>query len=200
MSNNEDPDDKYTKRYSRVSVILKQVIPILTITLLSSMLAGFILVGMKDSLEILPGLLVMIPGLLATRGNIYGVLGSRLSTCLHLGIIEPRFTLNKRFLNIIYASLISNAIISLVISVFAYIALLIFAKSIIPFWALAFISFVSGMISGVILSFLVSLFDFLGFKKGIDPDNIHGPVATVSGDIFSTLALFITAELVVDML
>ena len=200
MSDNEDPGDKYTKRYSRISIILKQVIPILTITLLSSMLAGFILVGMKDSLEILPGLLVMIPGLLATRGNIYGVLGSRLSTCLHLGIIEPRFTLNKRFLNIIYASLISNAIISLVISVFAYIALLIFAKSIIPFWALAFISFVSGMISGIILSFLVSLFDFLGFKKGIDPDNIHGPVATVSGDIFSTLALFITAELVVDML
>ncbi len=200
MSNNEDPGDKYTKRYSRISVILKQVIPILTITLLSSMLAGFILAGMKDLLEILPGLLVMIPGLLATRGNIYGVLGSRLSTCLHLGIIEPRFTLNKRFLNIICASLISNAIISLVISVFAYIALLMFAKSIIPFWALAFISFVSGIISGVILSFLVSLFNFLGFKKGIDPDNIHGPVATVSGDIFSTLALFITAELVVDML
>ncbi len=200
MSSDEDPSNRYIKRYSRISVILRQVIPILTITLLSSMLAGFILVGMRNSLEILPGLLVMMPGLLATRGNIYGVLGSRLSTYLHLGIIEPRFSLNKRFLNIIYASLISNGIISIIISIFAYIALLLFGKSVIPLWALTFISFTSGMISGVILLFLVSLFDFLGFKKGIDPDNIHGPVATVSGDIFSILALFITAELVVGML
>ena len=194
-----DGADRYTK-HSTIRGILKQVIPILIITLASSMLAGFVLVGMRNALEILPGLLVMIPGLLATRGNIYGVFGSRLATGLHLGIIEPRFSKNKNLFNIMLATIINSAVISIVIAFFAYIALLLFAKSVIPLWALTLISFTSGMISGIILLIIVSLFDFLGFRKGLDPDNIHGPVATVSGDIFGILALFISAELVMVLI
>lgn len=199
MATDDDPTKHYMK-HSSIRNILKQVIPILIITLASSMLAGFILVGMRHSLEILPGLLVMIPGLLATRGNIYGVFGSRLATGLHLGIIEPRFSRNKNLLNIMLATIINSAVISIIIAFFAYLALLLFTDSIAPLWALMLISFSSGMISGIILLIIVSIFDFLGFRKGLDPDNIHGPVATVSGDIFGVLALFISAELVIGLL
>ena len=200
MARDDDPSKGYIARYSSIRSILRQVIPILLITLASSMLAGFILFSMKNALEVLPGLLVMIPGLLATRGNIFGVYGSRLATGLHLGIVEPRLHANRNLINIMLIAIINSIIISIIISIFAYVALLILAEASIPLWALMLIAFISSIISSIILLAIVTLFEFLGFRKGLDPDNIHGPVATVSGDIFGILALFIAAEYIMVIL
>lgn len=46
---------------------------------------------MNIFLETFPGLLVLIPGAIGMRGNIFGSFASRLSTALHIGIIDPKF-------------------------------------------------------------------------------------------------------------
>lgn len=195
-----DPAREYLERYAGLRPILAQIMPILLLTLAASILAGFLFLEMKRSLELLPGLLALIPAVMGTRGSIYGAFGSRLATGLHLGIIEPRFVRNPNVNNAIATALINSVTISFVIAVFAYVILLLLARQTIPLWALVVISLTAGVISGLILLGIVMLITFKGFKRGVDPDNLVGPVVTVTGDIFSILALLLSAEMVLVML
>lgn len=195
-----DPARKYLERYASLRPILAQIMPILLLTLAASILAGFLLLEMKRSLELLPGLLALIPAVMGTRGSIYGAFGSRLATGLHLGIIEPKFVKNRNLSNAIEVALINSVVISVLIAVFAYAILLVLARETVPLWALVTISLTAGIISGLILLGIVMFITFTGFKKGVDPDNLVGPLVTVTGDVFSILALLITAEMVLVMI
>lgn len=47
-----------------------------------------VLEGGLESVDRFPSLLVMVPVFLATRGNVYGALGGRISSEFHWGLIE----------------------------------------------------------------------------------------------------------------
>jgi len=196
VANDEDPAKEYLRKYSSLTSILSQILPILLLTLVSSILTGFLFLKMKESLELLPGLLLLIPAVMGTRGGIYGAFGSKLATGLHLGIVEPRFVTNRNVNNAIATALINSLVISTVIPLVAYVSLLLLGLNTIPLWALVVISLLSGMISGLILLGIVILITFNGFRRGIDPDNLVGPLVTVTGDIFSILALLASAKIV----
>ena len=51
-------------------------LPALVLSSLGGIIAGLILGGMKAELQAIPGLLVLVPALLAIRGNVYGSLGA----------------------------------------------------------------------------------------------------------------------------
>ena len=196
VANDEDPAKEYLRKYSSLTSILSQILPILLLTLVSSILTGFLFLKMKESLELLPGLLLLIPAVMGTRGGIYGAFGSKLATGLHLGIVEPRFVTNRNVNNAIATALINSLVISTVIPFVAYVSLLLLGLNTIPLWALVVISLLSGMISGLILLGIVILITFTGYRRGIDPDNLVGPLVTVTGDIFSILALLASAKIV----
>ncbi|MEM0320291.1 MAG: hypothetical protein QXS67_02625, partial [Candidatus Nezhaarchaeales archaeon] len=65
------------------------------VSLTINILAGIGLALMRGALEELPGMLIMIPAFLQMRGAIGGTLASRLSSALHMGIIEPRLKFSK---------------------------------------------------------------------------------------------------------
>ncbi|MFQ5941493.1 MAG: magnesium transporter [Nitrososphaerales archaeon] len=199
-NNSKDTAKEYLERYSSLRAILSQILPILLLTLAGSILSGFLFLEMKDSLELLPGLLAMIPAVMDTRGGIYGAFGSKIATGLHLGIVEPRFVVNKNVNNAIAAALINSTVISIAIAVIAYGVLLGVGLATIPVWALVVISLLAGMISGLILIGVVMLITYSGFRRGIDPDNLVGPVVTVTGDIFSIFALLLTAKMILAIL
>ena len=192
----DDKANEYLEKYSSLRSILFQILPILLLTLAGSILAGFLFLEMRDLLELLPGLLAMIPAVMNTRGGIYGAFGSRIATGLHLGIVKPRFVINRNVNNAIAAALINSTVISIVIAVIAYGVLLVLGLETIPVWALAVISLLAGMISGFILTGVAILITFSSFRRGIDPDNLVGPVVTVTGDIFSIFALLFSAKII----
>ncbi len=194
--NDEDRAKEYLRKYSSLTSILSQILPILLLTLVSSILTGFLFLNMKESLELLPGLLLLIPAVMGTRGGIYGAFGSKLATGLHLGIVEPRFVTNRNVNNAIATALINSLVISTVIPFVAYVLLLLIGLNTIPLWALVVISLLAGVISGLILLGIVILITFNSFRRGIDPDNLVGPLVTVTGDIFSILALLASAKIV----
>lgn len=57
----------------------------LVLAALASLVAGLILAAATDTLEELPGLLLLVPAAIAVKGNIFGALGSRLGTAIHAG-------------------------------------------------------------------------------------------------------------------
>ncbi|MDD2778072.1 MAG: magnesium transporter [Methanocellales archaeon] len=188
--------DQYLEKYTSVSSIVKQTLPLLVICVILGLFAGVVLGGMKASLEALPGLLVLVPAILDTRGNIFGAFGSRLGSALHQGLILPELKRDKNLMHIIAAALGEGVIISIVLAVIAHYVILALGRDSIGIIPLTVISLIAGVVSGIVLTGLIILLAFAGYKKGIDPDNITGPIATTAGDVLAMVALFMSAEIV----
>ena len=68
--------------YNEHDYIIKEGLIALLICAVGDLIAGLILGKMTFFLETFPGLLVVIPGAIGMRGNIFGSFASRLSTSL----------------------------------------------------------------------------------------------------------------------
>jgi len=167
--------------------IYREALPILVIALGGGLFAGLVLEGILESVGRFPGLLVMVPVFLATRGNVYGALGGRISSGLHQGLIEPRFERNERLVNAVLASFINGIGISIVIGVITWIALLVIGWPVAAIYELVGIMLVAGVLTSVVLIFGLLVLIFAGYKRGYDPDNLVGPIVTTLGDIFGML-------------
>ncbi|HNR25503.1 MAG TPA: divalent cation transporter, partial [Methanobacteriaceae archaeon] len=86
----------------------------LFICAIGDLVAGLFLSSMTETLTILPGLLILIPGAIGMRGNIFGALGSRLGSNLHIGILSPELKKST----ILSQNIISAMILTLIMSIF----------------------------------------------------------------------------------
>ncbi|EMA41631.1 magnesium transporter [Halobiforma nitratireducens] len=176
--------------------IYREALPILLIALGGGLFAGLVLEGILESVERFPGLLVMVPVFLATRGNVYGALGGRISSGLHQGLLEPRFEWNERLVNAVLASFINGIGISIVIGVITWIALLVIGWEVAALYELVGIMLIAGVLTSVVLIFGLLALIFAGYKYGYDPDNLVGPIVTTLGDIFGMLFMLLSISLV----
>ncbi|MCH7659958.1 MAG: magnesium transporter [Euryarchaeota archaeon] len=176
--------------------IYREALPILLIALCGGLFAGLVLEGLIESVERFPGLLVMVPVFLATRGNVYGALGGRISSGLHQGLIEPRFERNDRLVNAVVASFINGIGISVVIGVITWLALLILGWDSAALYEFVGIMLISGVLTSVVMIFGLLILIFAGYTYGYDPDNLVGPAVTTLGDIFGMLFLLLSVGIV----
>ncbi len=176
--------------------IYREALPVLLVALLGGLFAGLVLEELIESVERFPGLLVMVPVFLATRGNVYGALGGRISSGLHQGLIEPRFERNERLVNAVIASFVNGIGISIVIGVISWGALVLLGRDAAPVYELVGIMLIAGVLTSIVLIFGLLLLIFLGYTRGYDPDNLVGPIVTTLGDIFGMVFLFIAVGVV----
>jgi len=182
---------------SSIKKILGESFPILVLCTVGGVLAGLLLYDMEGDITKIPGVLVLLPAILGLRGNISGVLGSRLASALHLGLIDAELRWDEPLADNIYASMILNVVMSFLLGIIAYYAY-IFAgfpdtASIIQ---LTLISLITGTLAGVILTVLTVLLSILTFARGFDPDNILMPSLSTVGDIITVLCLLIAIKFV----
>ena len=182
------------------TAIYREALPILFIALLGGLFAGLVLEQIIESVERFPGLLVMVPVFLATRGNVYGALGGRISSGLHQGLIEPRFERNERLVNAVAASFVNGIGISIVIGVITWVALWLLGWESSALIELVGIMLIAGFLTSIVLIFGLLLLIFAGYKRGYDPDNLVGPIVTTLGDIFGMLFLLFSVGLIEVMM
>lgn len=176
--------------------IYREALPVLLVALVGGLFAGLVLEEVLESVERFPGLLVMVPVFLATRGNVYGALGGRISSGLHQGLIAPRFEWDERLVNAVTASFINGVGISVVIGVITWVALLLLGWESAALVEFVLIMLVAGTLTSVVLIFGLLGVIFVGFNYGYDPDNLVGPIVTTLGDIFGMLFLLLSVTLV----
>jgi mgtE-like transporter len=179
--------------------IYRESLPVLLVALGGGVFSGLALEGLLDSVNRFPGLLVMVPVFLATRGNVYGALGGRISTGLHQGLIAPRFEYDERLANAVLASVINGVGISIVIGIISWVALQLLGRESAHVLELVAIMFIAGTLTSIVL--IVGLLGllFVGYERGYDPDNLVGPIVTTLGDIFGMVFLLF-AVIAVDVL
>ncbi len=176
--------------------ILRETLPIVLLMAVLEVLAGGLLGSMEHSLNQLPGLLAMVPAVLAMRGNISTAMGSRLGTLTRFGLI-PR---DRLLVPVVGHSIVASLVLGLVLAVAAaglahWVTLSIGLESV-GFIPLAVIAVSAGLISGVLMAVVAVVTMRIAFRRGLDLDNVAGPVLMTFSDVATLAALFLMARLV----
>jgi mgtE-like transporter len=175
----------------------REALPILAVSAAGGLFAGLVLGGMDAELREIEGLLVLVPALLATRGNVYGSLGARLGSALHQGLIEPRITLgNERLRAAAAAAVASGLLVSTLAAIMAFALLLALGRPVAPIWMLVGVALISGLIGGGVLVTMVVAVVLVGYRRGLNPDTLAGPVVTTTGDVIGMATLLVAARIV----
>lgn len=164
----------------------------LMVGLVASMVAGITLGGISDTLERLPGLLVLIPAAIALRGTIFGAMGSRLGTAIHTGT----YRLTTRSDSVLGQNVLASA----VLSIFASVVLAVLARIISSVFGVAdaisvadfiTISIIGGVLSSAVVMVLTVALAETSVRAGWDFDNVMAPLVTAAGDMVTLPALFL---------
>ncbi|WP_224270499.1 magnesium transporter [Haloprofundus salinisoli] len=178
----------------------REALPVLLLSAVGGLFAGVVLGGMEVELERVAGLIVLVPALLATRGNVYGSLGARLASGLHQGLIEPYFTLSdRRIRNALVAALANGILVSVFAAVLAYTVLVTLGRPVATLWTLVGIAAIAGVISGILLTIAVLSVVFYGYRRGMNPDTLAGPVVTTTGDVVGIATMLFAARVMLAL-
>ncbi|HOW13529.1 magnesium transporter [Methanosarcina sp.] len=189
--------DMYLSEYASISSIVREALPFELLATVGGVIAGIILSGMTNELEMIPGLIVIYPGVLGLRGNVSSTLGSRLGSAIHMGLITDIDRNNPELMNNISGSLLLGFIMAVLLGVLGHYVTLALGFESAGVFKLVLICAISALTSGVILSFIAVLLAIGTFRYGFDPDNVVTPSIATIGDIVSMYMLFLSAKLVV---
>jgi len=186
---------KITNFFKDFSRVLGETFTALFICAIGDLIAGILLIGMTNTLEILPGILVLIPGAIGMRGNIFGALGSRLGSNLHIGTLTPELKKSP----VLNQNIISAMILTVIMSIFlaftakGFCVLLGFESiSIMDFTV---ISVLGGIFSGAVLLPATILISIKSYENGWDPDNVTTPLIAASGDLFTIPSILLAVQI-----
>jgi mgtE-like transporter len=160
------------------------------------LLAGLTLGALTDTLETLPGLLVLVPAAIGMRGNVFGALGSRLGTAIHTGTFRMSRRLDTTVGQNLAASISLSLSISLVLAVLAKVIAVGFGlEDTISIADFVVISVIGGFLSSIVVLAITVWVAQLSTRRKWDLDNVSSPIVTAAGDMVTLPALFLATYL-----
>lgn len=166
----------------------------------ADLFAGLLLDSMEEYLLLIPGMMVLIYSAIGMRGNIFGAMGSRIGTAMHMGTFQMNFKKG----GVLRANIESAMCLSLVLSAAMGIVTWVVAKYLFngPYsvWDFVFISSLGGLLSGMLVVMFNILIAKEGYKKDWDVDNITAPLIAAIGDIITMPMIFLSTILFLKIL
>ncbi|HIM66535.1 MAG TPA: hypothetical protein EYM46_08235 [Acidimicrobiia bacterium] len=168
----------------------------LLIGVLAASVGGLVLASAGDTLRELPGLLLLVPGAIALRGNVFGAMGSRLGTAVHAGTfrlgLRPEGVVGQNLM----AATVLTLLLSVVLAVLARGTAIVFGIS--PTMTLAdfvVISACGGLLASVGVGLATLGLAAGSVRFGWDLDNVMAPLVGTLGDLATVPALVVAARL-----
>jgi mgtE-like transporter len=167
----------------------------LLLATVGSLAAGVVLGLITGTLERLPGLMILVPAAVATRGNIFGAMGSRLGTSIHTGLFET----GRARQGVLYQNVFAATILTLAVSVAVAVLAKAFAEAF-GIFSISVVDFVViSLVGGVLASLFVGAFAVAlalrAYRRGWDLDSVAAPLITATGDMFTIPALYVASFL-----
>ena len=138
-----------------------------------------------------PGILVILPGMMGLRGNVFGSMASRFSTMLYLGDLKPGIREKRVLRNIVIAMMLSLTPVTILwmIGIIKGIRYHSFQILLIVISSTIFVSLLLGYFTAFVTVF--------SFKRGTDPDSVAAPLVASMGDLL-TIPSLITFILILE--
>ncbi len=173
--------------------ILAESLPILALTGTVTILVGVALQDREEQFTTLLALSILLPAFLQEGGALGGILSSRLSSKVHMGLLEPRgfpsvdalrdFTLIYIFATGVYL-FIGGASHVLAVTLFS-------ADASPGFGAMLGISALAGLIATTAAVFAAYYGSVMSYRFGLDPDTYGIPIITAAVDLLGFMSLII---------
>jgi mgtE-like transporter len=165
----------------------------LLLATVGSLAAGVVLGLITGTLERLPGLMILVPAAVATRGNIFGALASRLGTSIHTGLFETGRSREGLLYQNVFAASVLTLSVSLAVALLAKAfadAFGIFSISVVDF---VVISLLGGLLASLFVGAFAVALSVRAYRRGWDLDSVAAPLVTAAGDMFTIPALYLAS-------
>jgi mgtE-like transporter len=186
--------------------ILAESLPILAMTGTVTIIVGVALEDRKASFVALPALFILLPAFLQEGGALGGILSSRLSSKIHLGLLAPRglppvntfrdFTLIYTFATGVYLFIggashwLAVALGQLSPDLLARLGL--DADQLSPgFLVMLGVSALAGLIATTAAALAAYYGSIVSYRVGLDPDTYGIPIITAAVDLLGFMSLII---------
>lgn len=178
------------------AVDVRQRFVALTVGVVAASAGGLVLASAEGTLIDLPGLLLLVPGAIALRGNVFGAVGSRLGTAVHTGT----FRLSARPDGVVGQNMLGAAVLSLALS--AILGVLARGTAVVfgiaPTMSLAdfvVVSTLGGLLASMVVGVVTVGLAAGSVRFGWDLDNVMAPLVSTLGDLATVPALVVAALL-----
>ncbi len=169
----------------------------LVVSSLTGLLAGAVLAHDSNTLNRLPGLLLLVPAAVGMRGNVFGALSSRLGTAVHMGTFRLSRRLDTDVGQNLAASVLLSMALALILGVAAKgFAVLFGVRHAMSLPDFVVVSVVGGLIPIVVVMAITVGVSALSARRGWDLDNVAAPVVTAAADSVTLPSLFLATALV----
>jgi len=173
--------------------ILAESLPILALTGTVTILVGIALEDRSDQFFTLLSLSILLPAFLQEGGALGGILSSRLSSKIHLGLLEPRGlppVSTLRDFALVYT--FATGVYLFIGGASHFLALALFGADASPgFAAMLGISALAGLIATTAAAVAAYYGSVVSYRLGLDPDTYGIPIITAAVDLLGFMSLII---------
>jgi mgtE-like transporter len=177
---------------------LQQGMAGLALSTVAGFVAGLTLGSITGTLELMPGLLVLIPASVGMRGTIFGAMGARLGTGIAAGVFEPGLRRGGTLARNVEVAAVSTILSSFYLAGLAKLVASAFGEETISFWDLVTISVAGGVLASVVVLVVTVVLAVQSFRRGWDLDAVSTPMVTAIGDMVTLPALFLATFIARD--
>ena len=175
--------------------IVRESLPVLLVAGTVDVLAGVTIEKRLGSFLIFPGLLVLVPPFLEDTGALGGILSSRLSSKLHLGVIEPHNVPQKPARGDFVLTFLYGVPVFILVALSADIAAGVAGLATPGVVRMVGISLLGGFLATLAAVGIAYYGAIVSFRLGLDPDNHGIPLITSSMDLIGAFALILAIVL-----
>jgi mgtE-like transporter len=175
--------------------IVRESVGVLVLSGLVSMLAGLTLESRLEPLLDSPVVLVAIPPLLSLSGSLAGILSSRLSTKLHLGLVQPQRRQWRGIVDDVALVYVFAAAIFSVLAIATEVLGGILSLEGPSIGRVVLLVLMSGLLATSASNVVGYLGAILTYRFGLDPDNFGIPLVSSASDLLGAVALILSLVL-----
>jgi len=176
--------------------VMRESLPVLSYAAVMGVLAGTVLETRLETLVTDPALLVAVPPFIASSGALGGILSARLSSQLHVGLIEPARAPDAPAALEGSLTLVLAVVGFTVVGLATWIGASVFGIAAPPAWQLVVGLVSGGLLAAALLFFVAYYAATASYRFGLDPDNSSIPIVTSSMDFLGILCLVVGISLV----
>ena len=165
----------------------------------ADLVAGFFLVSMEEYILLVPGMMVLIYAAIGMRGNIFGAMGSRLGTAMHLGTFQMSLRKKSVLRANVEAAMALTLLMSVLMAIIGWVIVLVFFGETYDFLKFVFISTFGGLLAGILVMVVNLAVAYVGYKRNWDVDNITAPLIAAAGDVITVPMIYVATLAAVNL-
>ena len=165
----------------------------------ADLVAGFFLVSMEEYILLVPGMMVLIYAAIGMRGNIFGAMGSRLGTAMHLGTFQMSLRKKSVLRANVEAAMALTLLMSVLMAIIGWVIVLVFFGETYDFLKFVFISTFGGLLAGILVMVVNLVVAYVGYKRNWDVDNITAPLIAAAGDVITVPMIYVATLAAVNL-